>query len=156
MGIVILGCGNLLTYDEGVGIHVIRVLKETPLPEKVELIELRRPGTPIATIITNCSKLIIIDALKENVKGPGTVHRINVSQESMKKNLESTIHGFNLISPLKKMFNDSFDKKKPELLLLAVEIKERSTFKIGLSNEVKSGLDMIIDFIWHEISSIES
>ena len=102
MGIIVLGCGNLLAYDEGVGIHVIRILKQTPLPENVKVIELKNPGISISPIIENAGKIIIIDALKEKVKGSGTIHRLALSWNNLNNNLKSTIHGFNLIQPLKK------------------------------------------------------
>ena len=41
--------------------------------------------------------------------------------------------------------------EKPNILLLGVEIEERNTFNIGLSKEVKEGLEVLLDIIFHEI-----
>ena len=38
--IKIIGCGNLLAHDEGVGIHVVRRLQNEILPESVEILSL--------------------------------------------------------------------------------------------------------------------
>lgn len=72
-GTVIVGVGNLLMKDEGVGIHVVRHLQEMDLPPDIELID---GGTaPDLIAYTQAGdKLIIVDAAQAGGE-PGTVYR---------------------------------------------------------------------------------
>lgn len=72
--ILILGLGNLLLGDEGVGIHVVRRLQHMPLPPEVEVID---GGTGGFELLAHCrgrKKAIIIDAVNIAAE-PGAVFR---------------------------------------------------------------------------------
>lgn len=151
MRMKVLGCGNLLSHDEGVGIHALRIMKEGMLPPQVELVEVGKPGVDFLAAIKNSDILIIIDATAQGIKPPGTVHRFEITSRNMEKTLGKTIHGFNLVVPLKALGRQS--KKLPPIILLAMEIKERTLFGVGLSPQVRTGLEYLLDMAWHEINS---
>ncbi|RKY89512.1 Ni,Fe-hydrogenase maturation factor [candidate division KSB1 bacterium] len=73
-GIVIIGIGNLLLKDEGVGVHIIRELEKTTLPEDVSLIDAGTATLDALQMLGNVEKLIVIDAVKGGGK-PGTVYK---------------------------------------------------------------------------------
>jgi hydrogenase maturation protease len=70
---VVIGVGNLLLKDEGIGIHAVKALQEIGLPPYVSLID---GGTsPDLIAYTRAGdKLIIVDAARAGGK-PGTVYR---------------------------------------------------------------------------------
>ena len=74
-----LGLGNLLLGDEGVGVHVVRRLVEMELPGGVEVID---GGTAPADALATAGqmdRLIIVDAL--DIEGqPGQVFRLTPDQ----------------------------------------------------------------------------
>lgn len=71
--VVIVGVGNLLMKDEGIGIHAIQALEELDLPKNIRLID---GGTsPDLIAFTRAGeKLIIVDAAKAGGE-PGAVYR---------------------------------------------------------------------------------
>ncbi|RKY35126.1 MAG: Ni,Fe-hydrogenase maturation factor, partial [Candidatus Duberdicusella sinuisediminis] len=71
--IIILGLGNLLYKDEGIGIHLIRELEKMKLPPNLELIDGGVGSLDILLSLENIDKLIIIDALKGG-GAPATVY----------------------------------------------------------------------------------
>ncbi len=150
--VIVLGCGNLLSYDEGVGIHAVRILREGMLPPEVELVELGKPGVDFLVTLEDCDHLIIIDAMAQGKRPPGTVHRFEITAKNMDKILAGTVHGFNLAVPLKINNQRRGFKKISSITLLAMEIKERTIFGVGLSAEVKAGLEYLLDMTWHELS----
>jgi hydrogenase maturation protease len=154
MRVKVLGCGNLLSHDEGVGIHALRVLGEGILPPGVELIELGKPGVNFIEALKDGDAFIIIDAMARGEKPPGTVHRFEVNAGNMEKLLGSTIHGFNLLVPLKLLHRDRRSQAFPGITVLAMEIKERTLFGVGLSPEVKEGLEILLDMTWHELARL--
>lgn len=77
--VVILGVGNVLLTDEGVGVHVVRRLAEVGLPPGVEVIE---GGTmPVECLgrVAEIARLIIVDAVDAGGP-PGAIYRLPVSE----------------------------------------------------------------------------
>ncbi|MCL1790988.1 MAG: HyaD/HybD family hydrogenase maturation endopeptidase [Peptococcaceae bacterium] len=75
--IKILGIGNLVRRDEGVGIHLLRLLEDTlssegPLASQIELIDGGTMGFPLLSIIETAGKLLILDAV-ETGRPPGEI-----------------------------------------------------------------------------------
>jgi len=73
--ILILGIGNLLFKDEGVGIHVVEKLKTMNLPSDVEVLDGGILATSFMYIIEKRKKVIVIDAMQAG-GSPGTVYRL--------------------------------------------------------------------------------
>ena len=62
---VVLGIGNILLGDEGVGVHVIHELQKMDFPSSILFIDGATAGFKLLTLFENYkhSKFIIIDAL---------------------------------------------------------------------------------------------
>lgn len=70
---LVLGIGNTLLGDDGVGVHVVDVLRhQRPLPDGLELLDGERPGFTLAGAIRGVDHLIVIDAARLG-SAPGTV-----------------------------------------------------------------------------------
>lgn len=73
---LILGVGNLLASDEGVGIHVIQRLQaEYQFPEEVQLLDGGTLGMDLLFYLENVRYLLLIDAV-ETGQPPGTLIRL--------------------------------------------------------------------------------
>ncbi|MCP4357029.1 MAG: HyaD/HybD family hydrogenase maturation endopeptidase [Chloroflexi bacterium] len=73
---LILGVGNLLLTDEGVGIHVIqRLVKTHNLPKEVQILDGGTLGLDLLYYLEGVENLLIIDAV-EMGKEPGTLLRM--------------------------------------------------------------------------------
>ena len=73
--LLILGIGNLLMGDEGVGVHAIRALQDEPLPEGVELLDGGTGGFHLLAYLRDYPRVILIDATIDGSE-PGTVRVI--------------------------------------------------------------------------------
>ncbi len=73
---IILGIGNLLLGDEGVGIHIINKLKKLKLPSNVELIDGATGGFSLIPIFEKYKNdtFIIVDAIKVLDEQPVASH----------------------------------------------------------------------------------
>lgn len=58
----IIGVGNPLMGDDGIGIRAIELLQNEALPQSVELIDGGCGGLNLLPLFTDCRQLIIIDA----------------------------------------------------------------------------------------------
>lgn len=71
--IAILGIGNLLLSDDGVGIHAIQMLRNDPDIDSVAcILDGGTIGTELLAEICGFEKLLIVDAVDANVQ-PGTI-----------------------------------------------------------------------------------
>ena len=73
--ILILGIGNYLMGDEGVGVHAIQRLEKLPWPEYVDLLDGGTGGFHLLSYLTDYPKVILIDATMDG-DAPGTVKLI--------------------------------------------------------------------------------
>jgi hydrogenase maturation protease len=75
MSIVIIGCGNLLRGDDGVGPILIRHLWEAGIPEHVRLVDGGTAGMDVAFQMRGADEVILIDACRSD-SPPGTLFKV--------------------------------------------------------------------------------
>jgi len=73
--ILILGIGNLLLGDEGVGVHAARTLATMPLPENVQVVDGGTGGFHLLSLFSDNDVLLLIDATLDD-NPPGTVREL--------------------------------------------------------------------------------
>jgi hydrogenase maturation protease len=71
-GILVLGIGNLLMGDEGVGVHAVRLLDRERLPPDVTVVDGGTGGFHLLGLLQSYDPLIMIDATLDG-RPPGTV-----------------------------------------------------------------------------------
>ena len=74
--ILVLGLGNILLRDEGVGVRVVEALQLTDLPPDVEVFDGGTAGLDLLDVLADRRKVIVIDALQGDCE-PGTVMRLD-------------------------------------------------------------------------------
>lgn len=72
--IMVMGVGNLLLRDEGVGVHVIRMLETMDLPPEVELVDGGTHTFDLLDFFSQADLCFVIDAMQAGGE-PGTVYR---------------------------------------------------------------------------------
>lgn len=72
MSLLVLGIGNVLMGDEGVGVHVVRRLHDAPLPDDVTVIDGGTGGLHLLSCFHDFDRLIVVDASADG-RPPGTV-----------------------------------------------------------------------------------
>lgn len=77
MRVVVLGVGNVLMSDEGVGVHAVTALAENyDLPDEVEVIDGGTSGMDCLDRIADADLLLIADCMRSKDKAPGTITRL--------------------------------------------------------------------------------
>lgn len=76
MDTLILGIGNLLLGDEGVGVHVARhILEGAPLPAGVECLDGGTGSLVLLEPMQEAGRMILVDATADG-QAPGTIRRL--------------------------------------------------------------------------------
>lgn len=73
--VLVLGIGNVLMSDEGVGVHVVRQVSEMPLPDGVECLDGGTGSFLLLAPMQQAKRVILIDATIDG-KPAGTVTRL--------------------------------------------------------------------------------
>ena len=73
--ILVVGCGNLLRGDDGVGPVLIRQLWERGLPEGAQLVDGGTAGMDVAFRMRGAGKVVLVDASRTGAP-PGTIYRV--------------------------------------------------------------------------------
>jgi len=96
--VLILGIGNLLLSDEGVGVHAVRCLAQQQLPPGVEILDGGTSGADLVDHLEGRTKVVVIDAASGDGP-PGTVYRCEAS-ELLEQEGSLSLHEFGLADSL--------------------------------------------------------
>ncbi len=101
---MIVGVGNILLKDEGIGVHVVRALQEMSLASPKGEVEVVDGGTSPSAFDTaeGADKLIIVDAARGGGE-PGTVYRFAPDEVSGERKLLASLHDLGLMDSLRMM-----------------------------------------------------
>ena len=144
--IVVLGLGNALLKDEGLGIHVIHALQHNSIPEDVEIID---GGTSpdIFHLIEDAHKLIVVDAARGGGE-PGTIYRLTPDDIASQCALTLSTHDISLFYSLRLM--ESLGNSPKETVIIGVEPKEIA-LGLELSSELEQKVPSVIKVVLEEI-----
>ncbi|MGA7290952.1 MAG: HyaD/HybD family hydrogenase maturation endopeptidase [Terriglobales bacterium] len=75
-GTVVIGVGNIILSDDGVGVHAARRLQDDPrLPADVSILDGGTMGLELGPFVSDASRVLILDAVNTG-EAPGTLTRM--------------------------------------------------------------------------------
>jgi hydrogenase maturation protease len=150
MKTIILGVGNQILGDDGVGVHVANELKKHIKNPDITIDEGITGGMNLLDLILGYDKAIIIDAVKAKDGKNGEVKKIPLNEFS-------TIHSCNphdvslseAINMAKKMGENRIPK---EILIVGILMKEiPCEFKEKLSEKIAKAVPKAVKIVLNEI-----
>jgi hydrogenase maturation protease len=152
--ILVLGLGNILLRDEGVGVHIAQKMQRMTLPYNVEVIDGGTAGLDVLLLAQSVEKLVVIDALRAG-KEAGTIYKAQLKLEECEK-LEQifrdgnriSLHQVGLIDALAAVRKMDYAPK--EIVIIGVE-PETMDSGLELSDKLKHKLAEIVDTVLKEI-----
>lgn len=148
--VVVLGMGNLLLKDEGIGVHVVQALQDTPPPDNVEL-EVVDGGTlPDAPLsFEDVDKLIIVDAVQGEGE-PGTIYRFRPEEIKLDDKVLTSLHQVSLLENLWLM--ERTGEKPRNIVIIGVQ-PEDMDWGLELSPKLQERIPQIIKLVLEEVDS---
>jgi len=150
MKTVILGCGNPLAADDAVGLIVVRELMQLDLPPGVEVVEAGTPGIGLIDLMVEHDRAIIVDAVISGAE-PGTVHRFKDDVLPNRDVLPLSVHGINVVDAIALGRQVQPDEMPKEIVIVGVEIADRTPFTQGLSPAVAAAIPEAVKAVKREI-----
>lgn len=148
---VIVGVGNLLLKDEGIGVHLVKELLESmPLDNEVEIID---GGTSpdVFPSLEGVEHLIIVDAVQAGGE-PGTIYRLGPGDVTNIHGALYSAHHLGLIEGLKMMRLLGIEPKST--VIIGVEPQDIG-LGLNLSPDLQKILPRLAGVVLQEIASIK-
>jgi len=146
---LVLGLGNVLMGDEGVGVHVVRALERQPMPEHVECLDGGTGGFILLEPLEDAGRVILIDAAADG-NLPGTVTR-TTPRFSRDYPPTLTAHDVGVKDLLDVFYMMGGDH---EVVLYAIAIDPRQPIRMSLSEVGKSAADEAVRRIREELEAV--
>jgi hydrogenase maturation protease len=94
--VLILGIGNILQSDDGLGIHIINhITQNIELPDDVEAVDGGTAGFDLIPLLMGRKKIIIVDALRVDDE-PGSIYRFK-PEDARKTRASLSLHEVGII-----------------------------------------------------------
>ncbi|MCX5859459.1 MAG: hydrogenase maturation protease [Proteobacteria bacterium] len=142
---LIIGVGNTIFQDEGVGMHAVHDLQKEKLPPGVELIEAETSILDYLPQIQSAEKIVIIDALRTGAP-PGTIYRLTPEKLPVDAALSLHAMGPLQVIQLARQAGDFH----AEVIIIGIEPKEME-MGMELTPEVKARLPKIVETVLNEL-----
>ena len=145
--IVILGIGNLLLSDEGVGVHVANKLMEMDLPEGVSVVEGGTDGFRLLNIITEADRLIVIDSVMTGA-APGSIYKFNIEEvKNCPSGFKTSVHQIGILEVINM---SGLIGKTPHTTVIGIE-PQSLEMGMELSPEINDKIPRIIEIVLDEL-----
>jgi hydrogenase maturation protease len=150
--VLIIGVGNELLGDEGLGVHVARSLlaERASLPPHVDVLEAGTSLLDFLPAMPQYSRVIIVDAVRAGQK-PGTVYRaetLNDFAAQLETSPPLSLHQWSLFETLRAAENL---RLLPKRLSLVGAEPEQIELRMDLSPELKRAAARIISLLLEEV-----
>ena len=154
MKTLVLGLGNPILSDDGVGVRVAREVADQVRSPQVTVSETNVAGLGLLDAIVGYDKVIIIDAIQTGKGQAGQIHRMGSEDFSLTKHFSSP-HQVNLATALElgKMLSLEMPRA---IAILAVEAKDVSTFSERCTPEVEQVIPEVVKMVLDELDERDS
>ncbi len=143
---LVLGLGNVIMGDEGVGVHVVRALETHALPPNVECLDGGTGGFILLEPLQSASRIILIDAAADG-NPIGTVTR---TTPRFSRDYPPTLTAHDIgVKDLLDVFY--IQGGGPEVTLYAITIDPRQPISMELSEEIRQAADVAVAEILAEL-----
>ncbi len=144
--VLIIGCGNLLRSDDGVGPVLIRRLLDHTLPEDVGVADAGTSGMDVAFRMRGVQQVVFVDACTSGAE-PGAIFELP-GDEAANSPLEAAgnLHSFrwdHAIPFARWLLKDDYPKNITVFLIEA----ESTAPGMELSQTVRRSMDQVVDII---------
>lgn len=147
---LILGLGNILLGDEGVGVRVVEELgRRISFPPHIKLVDGGTGGYRLLPVISKARHLLIVDAVITG-KEPGTIYRFKYGE--IPENIVHKMfpHEVNILEVLR---TAEIQGSLPDTIIIGIEPENISSYTMELTEELKNKIPDVIDVIIEQLKT---
>ena len=147
MKTLIVGIGNILYGDEGVGVHAVDRLQRLQLPADIDVIDGGTVGIELVNYFGSAEKIIVIDAVKADAP-PGTIVRFSAGDYVLLDSVPSSAHDSSL-SDILAFATSSIDLTR--IVVIGMVPEDVQSMSLTLSKSLSDALPRLIDEVLAEV-----
>ncbi len=141
---LILGVGNILMGDDGLGVHIVRHIEESgvDLPRGVELLDGGTAGYDLVGLVKDFDRIVIVDALRAE-DAPGSVYRFSPDDAAAVSGRWST-HDAGIMDVVRAL---DLMGLQPEIVFVGIVPGPIAGIAPGISAAVRDSIPRAVDII---------
>lgn len=148
---IVIGIGNLLFRDDGIGIIAIKYLKENfEFTPNLELLDGGTLGFNLAEYFLEYDNVIIIDTISTDDE-VGTIYKVPSDELLQSGTYKKTAHEVEVVQMLEAC---SLYEKMAKVTVFGIIPQDIQTTEIGLSILMKEKFDILIETLLKELLSL--
>jgi len=149
MKTLILGLGNTILSDDGVGIRVVEELQSRLSDPDITVLETNVSGLSLLDIMIGYDKVIIVDAIQTVGGKPGDIYQLTPDALKVSRHAASP-HDVNLVTALD--LGKKLGLSMPqEIVIFAIEVADVTTFSEECTPELKLVIPVCVETVIREL-----
>ncbi len=150
---LVLGIGNTILGDDGVGVYAAQALEERLHDEAITVKDIGVDGLNLLEHILGYDRLVVIDAIITEGGKPGAIYRLTPQTMPASQGTGLSPHHFNLATTLEigdRLFPDEMPR---EVIVFAVEVKQVKDITEKMTPAVRKALPRVIEMVLEELAT---
>jgi hydrogenase maturation protease len=150
MKTLVLGLGNPILSDDGVGIRVAHEVASQVRDPQVTVTETSGAGLSLLDSIAGYDRVIMVDAIQTKEGRPGQIYRLGLEDFSLTRYFSSP-HQLSLATALElgKMLGLAMPQ---EVAIFAVEARDVTTFSEQCTSEIERVIPEVVKMVINELN----
>jgi hydrogenase maturation protease len=149
--IVVLGIGNTLMQDDGIGVRAVRALAEAyEFPTRVRLVEGGTAGLRLLSELEGVEHLLIIDAVSGKEQ-PGSIYRLTPKDLPKRRGSSLSAHEVGMAELLS---TAELIGKRPRTRILGVQPMEAGAVGLELTPPLQKALPFVVSAAVEELKAM--
>jgi len=152
--ILVLGVGNILLKDEGVGVRVIEELERRfEFPENVRVLDGGTQGLWLMSTLQLVDRLIVVDAVLGGGE-PGTIYRLERDDLPNGLRAKQSAHDSDLVEALN--LCSLLDSGPRTVTVIGIEPADIQPFSLELTERISEKIDELVMRVIAELTSMNA
>lgn len=147
---LVLGLGNPLLSDDGVGLRVASELKGKFDDQEVTVIEANTSGLNLIDLLVDYDRAIIIDAIQTAGGKAGQIYRLDPYSFNTTNHAASS-HDVNLVTALRLGCRLGLTMPQ-QIVIFAIEAADLSTFSEECTPQVKRAIPVCVELVTQKLT----
>jgi len=149
---LVLGIGNPILGDDGIGFHIVQELAKEMNDENIDVKDTSVNGLNLLELIVGYDKLIVIDAIMTEEAKAGEIYRLKPRSSSETAWSTISLHHLNLATTIQ-IGKKLFPKEMPgEVIIFAIGAQEVTEVTGEMTARVKEAIPRVINLVLEELS----
>ena len=152
MRTLVLGIGNTILGDDGIGVHIVQGLAKEINDENIDVMDTSIDGLNLLELIVGYDKVIIIDAIMTEETKAGEIYRLRPENIGRLACSATSPHHLNLATTIE-IGKRLFPQEIPgEVIIFAVGAQEVTEVTEEMTVRVKEAIPRAINLVLEELS----